>query len=932
MFEIELSQEEKNRLFAHPYSGMVFKWIEENYESKGWELIWYGGGQDENFLSGFLSSMAMYGMFDVTLDDWYKFVTLKKEIITSGKPTVVTINPRKPLVSEPGKYSAWQDYKKKLEDKKFTPSAIDKIALASRKVVTELSSSTEQNDPIRGMVVGNVQSGKTANMAGVIAMAADYGYNMFIVLSGTIENLRVQTQKRLLSDLSSGAGSYNFKLLDNVSATSPAPYRLQDLFLDEGDKDRYLMVCLKNSSRLRDLLKWICKFPQNKEKLKILVIDDEADQAGINTADYSKDLKTTICRLIENLVFARDYKNNDDNPYKCMNYIGYTATPYANFLNTSSLDSLYPRSFILTLSTSNEYFGPKEIFGVADDESTNGLSIINPISDEEKDAIKNIESMDITPEGLINAIIWFLCTVVLFRKWKLKSPVSMLIHTSQRQSDHESMQGLVKNIFNEFVKYDKNNLIKLIHKVWDEQTEMFNKDILFEEYPDYEVDPAIVNDFPEFDDIIDDILELINKKINYIKLDDESETLVYSDGIHLCVDNCYNNSIEDGNHLRIVYPDSESQREERELCPAFIIIGGSTLARGLTLEGLTVSYFLRGANQADTLMQMGRWFGYRRKYEVLPRIWMHDKTVFQFEYLAKLDEDLREELRKMQTLNQKPSEYAARIDKFPAFVYLKITSQKKMQNAIIADFSNHRGQTTHIYSDDETIIDNYKKTIGFVNSLGSPDNDKLSSNNNPLLNEYSRIWINVDYKKVLDYLKSMAFPKQSSIIQDYDSMECWFKEQFDKKVVENWHIVLSGVQDGYKIAKVSFDKFNLYLGQRSKIKSKDSSIINLKTITRQSDHFIDINCVGLNKDDYDNVTKYYKDYQLVRSKVGLEKTPLLIIYIIDKDSVPTKGKTRFPLNTVEHIVGYDIYIPSDNKEEYGTKVSVKLEKYMEEEE
>jgi hypothetical protein len=281
--------------------------------------------------------MAMYGMFDVTLDDWYKFVTLKKEIITSGKPTVVTINPRKPLVSEPGKYSAWQDYKKKLEDKNFTPSAIDKIALASRKVVTELSSSTEQNDPIRGMVVGNVQSGKTANMAGVIAMAADYGYNMFIVLSGTIENLRVQTQKRLLSDLSSGAGSYNFKLLDNVSATSPAPYRLQDLFLDEGDKDRYLMVCLKNSSRLRDLLKWICKFPQNKEKLKILVIDDEADQAGINTADYSKDLKTTICRLIENLVFARDYKNNDDNPYKCMNYIGYTATPYANFLNTSSL-------------------------------------------------------------------------------------------------------------------------------------------------------------------------------------------------------------------------------------------------------------------------------------------------------------------------------------------------------------------------------------------------------------------------------------------------------------------------------------------------------------------------------------------------------------------------------------------------------------------
>lgn len=933
MWELTLSQEEKNSLFENPNSSMVFAYIEQNYEKLGWDSLWYGGSNNADGLKIFLDQVSKLNLFDISEDEWYKFVTLKKEIITSGKPTVVTINPRKPLVSEPGKFSAWDDYKAKLKSKNFTSIAIDKICLATRKVISELQNHTEQNNPVRGMVVGNVQSGKTANMAGVISMAADYGYNMFIVLSGTIENLRIQTQKRLINDLSSGSSLYYFSLLDNVSATSMAPNRLQDLYLDEGDRNRYLMVCLKNSSRLRDLLKWICKFPHKKEKLKILVIDDEADQAGINTADYSKDLKTTICKLIENLVFSRDYKSNDDNPYKCMNYIGYTATPYANFLNTSASDSLYPRNFILTLSTSCEYFGPKEIFGVPNCEEPNGLSIINEIDSKETNAIKNGEILDIIPEEFSKSILWFLCTVILFRKWKMKSPVSMLIHTSQKQADHHKIEVLVEKFFHFLSKLKDEDLKKLVSIVWEEQTEKFNKYILFEEYPDYEVDAKLINDFPKLDCIIEDVVKLAKMNFTHIKLDDENGTLVYSKGIHLCVDNCYNNTIEDGNHLRIVYPDPESQKTEREMCPAFIIIGGSTLSRGLTLEGLTVSYFLRGSTQADTLMQMGRWFGYRRKYEILPRIWMNKNTKFQFEYLAKLDEDLREELRRMQILNQNPSEYAARIDKFPAFVYLKITSNKKMQNAIIADFSNHRGQTTQVYSDNETIESNYNKTVEFINSLGMFDNNIMKSNNNPLLNDFSKVWLNIEYSKVLNYLKLLEFPKQSSIIQDYDSMFAWFKEQYNKKVVENWHVVLSGVKPGNDVATISFNHFTLNLGQRSKIKSKDSNIINLKTITRQSDHFIDINCVGMTKEQYNNVSIEHKDYQQFRAKHGLEKTPLLIIYFIDKDSEPSKGtKTRYPLNTKQHLVVYDIYIPSDNLNEYGTKVAVRLEKYIEEDE
>lgn len=931
MWEIILTNREKNEILSNKYSMVIFSWIEQQLEKgASWDNIWFGQKDSEDGLQEFLNISRLYSYFDVTKEEWYKFVTLKRQIVESGIPTTVTTNPTKPLLAAPGKGSSWDDYKKKLESKNFSPVAIGKIELSSRRVITEICSSTEQINPIRGMVVGNVQSGKTANMAGVIAMAADYGYNMFIVLSGTIENLRIQTQKRLLKDLTSGKGKLNFILLDNVDSSSKAPYRLQDLYLDPGDKNRYLMVCLKNSSRLRNLLKWICKFSKNKEKLKILVIDDEADQAGINTADYTKSLKTTICALIENLVFGRDFKGNIDNPYKCMNYIGYTATPYANFLNTSASDSLYPRNFIITLPTSDEYFGPKEIFGVPGDENKNGLSIINTIDENEIKGMKKPIELNEIPSSLKDSIIWFLCTVVLFRKWNLKSPVSMLIHTSQRQIDHMAVEKLVENYFEYLNKLSPNEIKKLFKIVWLVQTNMFNKSILKEQYSDYEVEDSLINDFPSFNLIEDELVNLVKLKLDHIKLEGDSK-LTYTKGVHLCVDNCYNNSVEDGNHMRIVYPDPESDKEIRDGSPAFIIIGGSTLSRGLTLEGLTVSYFLRGANQADTLMQMGRWFGYRRGYEILPRLWMSEKTQFQFEYLAKLDDDLREELKKMQTLNQKPYEYAARIDKFPAFVYLKITAKNKMQSAEIADFSNHNGQTTQIFSSNDILNKNFDKTIKFINDLGNPDNNFLKSLNNPLLNDNSKIWIGVNYQKVLDYLSSLEFPRQSSIIQDYEAMEQWFKEQYDKKTIEDWHILLSGVKGSPNTAKVTFDMFDLYLGQRSRIKSTIDGIYNLKTITGPADHFVDIDCNNLSPTELDVVRKTHDNYQKFRATHGLSKTPLLIIYIIDKDSKPQKEKaaTRFPLNTSQHVVVYDIYIPSDSKYDYGTKVAVHLDKVME---
>lgn len=234
-----------------------------------------------------------------------------KSVEEGGKPGFIG-DPKKTVLGIPtSQGSCWVRYKKKLEspNTNFTYASVQNIEISSQKIVSQLEIRTEQNDPVRGMVVGNVQSGKTANMAGVIAMAADYGYNFFIILTGTIENLRKQTRERLISDLNSENCNIDFRSLDYLSTKTPYPDRLQDLFLSDTSNKRYISVCLKNSTRLRDLLNWLNVNPMAKGKLKVVLIDDETDQAGVNTKDVDTKEQTAISRLIKNLVFGRNSKD-----------------------------------------------------------------------------------------------------------------------------------------------------------------------------------------------------------------------------------------------------------------------------------------------------------------------------------------------------------------------------------------------------------------------------------------------------------------------------------------------------------------------------------------------------------------------------------------------------------------------------------------------
>ncbi len=903
-------------------------WIKNARENeKTWEDIMFGCKGSEEGLITFIKNKNDDDFWDISVDEWKLLVDEMRKVEESSFGGFIG-DPKKPWLGVPNsKGSCWINYKSKLENNGFTYLSIANIEKASQKIITYLSLDTTQNNPVRGMVVGNVQSGKTANMSGVIAMAADYGFNFFIVLTGTIDNLRVQTRKRLISDLSYPNCSLDFQNLDYLSSKTSYPNRLQDLHLN-GSNKRYITVCLKNPTRLKELLNWLNKDQKAKENLKVLLIDDEADQAGVNTKDVDSNEQTTISRLIKNIVFGKNAKDIKQGNYASMNYIGYTATPYANFLNESGNDTLYPKNFISLLSPSTEYFGPQQIFGVTG--INDPLNIVNEISDDDIEEINNDKEVldGKLPTSLKDSILWFTITVACFRFWKMKKPVSMLIHTSQKVERHDSLSMAINNFLN---GKSYSDLESDLMRVFDEQKGLLTLDG-FKELMDEYNDIDKVKDYPEYKDLKPYLETLLNQDVKHIGLDDE-DSLTYTNGIHLCVDNCSRTNIEDNSIvMRIVYPDDNDPIMDES--PAFIVIGGATLSRGLTLQGLTTSYFLRNTSQADTLMQMGRWFGYRKGYELLQRLWLSKDTFNRFNRLTKLDYDLRQELYYMELVGLSPKDYGPRLDSFPDYKLLVITSKNKKQSSIECQttFRNKTAQTTWFFRDESIISDNYEKTIKFLNGLGNIDKNRINALKNPFVNKASNMWFDVDYKKVIEYLKGIKIPHQAASFDDYDSLEEWYKKEYENGKLGDWTIIAGGLINKLHNDVTLESGITIHLENRTRYEWKrhDSSYydkyIDLNTIHQSPDRLMDIDCSQLSKYDINQLQSSEKKFLQKRIKYASTQSPLLIVYIVDRDSevdkkqTNTTAYTRYSLkslNLPSHLVGYYLYIPYGTSENEG---------------
>lgn len=821
--------------------------------------------------------------------------------------------------------SSWMSYKRKLQGKNFDEETINSIETASHKILNKLSLDTRETGPIKGLVVGNVQSGKTANMAALMSMAADQGWNMFIVLSGTIENLRIQTRNRLSEDLKDSTNVV-WVTIDNVSTDHNFYQSLSRLELNESDNRRYLMVCLKNSTRLNNLLTWLAKDAKNREKLKILFIDDEADQASINAHRSKKGEKNdpeTIERTKINNHLVSLFTNKDGNgksvatQFKSLNYVAYTATPYANILNERpSRKSTYPANFISCLPLSKSYFGPQAIFGV-DGEEYEPMNIVNIISkDEAKSLEKRATSFKI-PKELENAILWFYCCLAIQRFRKDKKPVSMLIHTSQNISEHDVMNESIKNWFDGF---DKIKFIDACKKTFYEQISIFSKNDFYRACPLYP--NKNINDYPSFEEICGEIENIYDYGLKHILINSDT-TLEYCKGINLCVDNCSYNINEDNEHIRLVYPEKGTL----DYAAGFIVIGGATLSRGLTIEGLVSTYFLRNTKQADTLMQMGRWFGYRIGYELLPRIWITESTLKQFEFLSVLDYDLRNELKNMQDSGISPSIVGPKIRVYPKRSFLSLTSKTKEKDMVSqsSDFTGFASQTTTFFENEEIQKKNLDSTIAFVSSLDKPIDMSKHPNGS---NCYA--WENVPYEKVLDYICEMSYPKTSNTYIEPKSFRKWYEKKVEDSDLNNWNVVIEGVDIRDDTATLNVGDYTISKVERSRKKDKyNDGLIRIGALRAPRDLYIDIDLSKTNlTEDEKNIIKknITTGYRSIRKKCGLSKTPLLVIYFINKDSKPKKKDVnRLPLDAKHDLVGLFFIMPDDDSCKTGDYVTVKLE-------
>ena len=899
-----------------PYRAHIDKMRLDGFD---WDLVAAGGGAPGD-LDSMLTMSVQFFRWPSLGDSpamrrqvWQDIVYAKRRAeetaeLVSGPLVVVGAGETEPDIQIPTEqHSSWQLYRKHLLDQKWTDRAVASIETSSLKILRHLRKNTQGQPAVRGLVVGHVQSGKTASMAGLMAMAADHGWNMFIVLSGTLENLRRQTKTRLLGDLNH-TGNLHWHAIEHPSGDAPEGERAQDYHFSPGHRGRYFAVCLKNSSRLDGLVRWISEDRRSLDQMRILIIDDEADQGSINAARITAQERTRINQLIINLTRVRACS---------VNYAAYTATPAANFLNEGPGDGLYPQDFIVSLPQSDEHFGPVQIFGLPE-AGRDALGIVRTVTAADQDAVAALhdDGSAPVPESLEDAVLWFLCCTAAMRHAGFSKPVTMLIHTSQRQEHHENMHAAVMSLLAR-IRRPPAKFTEKCRRVWERVKADLDLAAFRRRFPSYGR-LGSVTDYPAFADFADGLRELVSE-VSSIRLDGEG-ALTYGRGVHLCVDNCANNGVNDENEVRRLFYPVKSESGSPDFATAFIVIGGSTLARGLTLENLVSTYFFRASAQADSLMQMGRWFGYRKGYELLPRIWMPEQTRRKFEFMTMAEEDLRDDLRRFMDFGCEPSAYGPRVRVHPRASWLRPTAANRMraQTGAKYDFSGVNRQTTvfHDGPDAEAIhTDNLAHTERFLQRLGA---EKATQGH-----RHSVVWRAVRFADIKNFLAGFRFHENAQFFSDLEPFLRWYGANQNRTGFGAWNVVVAGNRPGGKRSwNVPGGPVGRIERTRLLARSKPGVSVSVGVLRDPGDLLADSLADG------HDAEKPGKDrIAALRREGGVGSVPQLLLYLIDRDSTPSPDREeRAPLDARAHIVGMSIWLPESGREtgQFATHLTVKI--------
>lgn len=596
----------------------------------------------------------------------------------------------------------WTRYKNYLIDEKhFSPNVVSTLGedtLDQKLMNYILDPRVSYPTPVmrRGLIIGDVQSGKTSTYIGFICKAADAGYKVFILLTGTIESLRKQTQERVeegfigidMSASTTGGKRVGVGLDNQPIRAMALTSRKGDFAGDSNkiavalsDKNAVVFVIKKQKDVLTKLKDWLVSLNADpatgKIDIPMLMIDDEADNASINTSKNKED-PTTINKLIRELasVFTKS------------NYVGFTATPFANvFIDPETTEKmetqdLFPENFIVALPTPSNYIGPNRIFA-ENGEFHSQLVYINDAGREEEDGypfyFKHKKEWEgELPASLTDSIYTFyLANAIRDLRGDLKEHRSMLINISRFVKVQQYIKGKVESIHAEAYRSIKYNLS---HNFVESMTDPIIKRI-YNNWKTYYSDREF-----DWDQIVDALFNAMeNIQIKVVNSSKSSE--------------------------KLEYPKNEDLR--------VIAIGGLALSRGLTLEGLIISYFYRNTCTYDVLMQMGRWFGYRKNYEDLFRIWTHKSSARWYAEIAEATDKLKDDMMIMRERGQRPRDFGIRVRNNSA--ELSITAYNKMRNATDEfEYSSYYGgiiETPYLHLNTTCQKNNFKAIEDLVNEL-----------------------------------------------------------------------------------------------------------------------------------------------------------------------------------------------------------------------
>lgn len=678
----------------------------------------------------------------------------------------------------------WNRYRKYLElRKKWSPDVTKRLNDTTNSIMDDLGDPTNPRKMFsrRGLLLGDVQSGKTATYTAICNKASDAGYRVIIVLAGMLENLRFQTQERLDAEFAGRESKYAldtradqkiknravgvgkigpFNAEKRISCFTSVSTDFSKRVLKSNDltlknlKGTALFVVKKNKSVLENLHQWLLENnadESNKIDLPLLLIDDEADNASVNTNSEDKN-PTAINNAIRNIL---------DSFYQS-SYLGITATPFANIFidpvtDDRQPDDLFPRHFITVLPTPSHYIGADSIFGNGDDDNWHirhnapySNAVIKIYNDEMDSYFKFKHKKTLAdelfslPASLYEALYYFLlATVVRDIRGDDAEHCSMMVNVSR----YTDVQNRVAELVETWLKKVQSDVedyamldtekalqiknIQMLHAIWKK----------YDFSQKAECDWATMQQEFLFDAIKRIEVRAVNQKTGAASLN------YYA----------YKNI-----GLRV------------------IAIGGNSLSRGLTLEGLCVSYFYRNTMMYDTLLQMGRWFGYRPNYDDLIKIWMAEDAVDWYGFITDATNELKSELYRMERQNQTPEDFGLKVRQDPNS--LIVTARNKMRTGTLVTrpitVSGRLIETPRLKNRADSLVANEKACKKFISELDGIAGVTREINEIP----EAMLWRNVPKKFVVELVKNfdthpwhLNFQSQalSEYISENDSLDNW---------------------------------------------------------------------------------------------------------------------------------------------------------------